>query len=429
MERELITLTIICIAVIASAGVGLSIFAISKAYSVEAKQEELKDALNDLERQVFVGQEKYAFLHSEVRKVTSVLDQLIVDFTLYKEKVVELQYLISYLIGKFLDGRKVLKATEKAWKKKEMNSEFFEYLNFTLPCQENCPIDLGRFHSCQMKEERDQILMDFTVPVVNSNLTKVHADAFDLMLKKGNLTCVLKYTGPTVATVSVEEDCVYKTHMDTGREKLAFALTQKCSNSSLFPNDEKSFRVDSCKTSQPGDEKDFIQIKISDNLYHIYCPKSNYMIGKRVIACPNKVFQLPLSLSFTLNGIEYKGSMLKIVYRERTDPFLSEHINYHLNPRLNWNNLTSQFDSDLKLHEQHVKEEMKGWVGFQFYDDNQWIMSEVLAVLFGGLLLLFVGLYIIKRWVKKKCTKRVKGSKEEIALVQAPVPHHLIIQA
>jgi len=46
-----------------------------------------------------------------------------------------------------------------------------------------------------MKKDREQILVDFSVPVVNKNLTKTVADPFDLMVNKKNYTCRMKYSG------------------------------------------------------------------------------------------------------------------------------------------------------------------------------------------------------------------------------------------
>lgn len=116
-KREPISIGIVIVAVIASAGVGIGAWGVTRTYAIETKEEELKIALDDLEKKVFSGEKQIEFLQDEVRKVTSILDQLVADFTLYREKVVELQYLIAYLTGKLMEGRKALHETEKSWKK------------------------------------------------------------------------------------------------------------------------------------------------------------------------------------------------------------------------------------------------------------------------------------------------------------------------
>jgi hypothetical protein len=121
-----------CYSCPASAGVGIGAWGVTKTCAIETKQEELKAALDELEKKVFTGEKN--FLEYEVRKVTSILDQLVADFTLYREKAVKLQYLIAYPTGKLMEGRKALHETEKSWKRGELNSELFDFLNFTVPC-------------------------------------------------------------------------------------------------------------------------------------------------------------------------------------------------------------------------------------------------------------------------------------------------------
>jgi len=54
------------------------------------------------------------------------------------------------------------------------------------------------------------------------------------MMRKGDQTCSLKYNGPHVAIISIDEDCVYTTHMESSRDRIGFAVTQKCSISMLY---------------------------------------------------------------------------------------------------------------------------------------------------------------------------------------------------
>jgi len=199
--------------------------------------------------------------------------------------------------------------------------EFFDYFNFTLPCQEECPLDYGIFHSCSMTAKEDEILLDFTLPKVDKSLVRVEADSFVLMKKNKTSTCKVKYMGPLFAILSVEEDCVYETLNEKPKNNLEHAILSKCKNSSALNSLDDYFRVESCKKPVEGDEKEFVQVKLFDNEYYIYCSGLSYHIGKRDIKCPAKVFTLPLSLTFILNDVEYKGDILTVIYRQREDPF------------------------------------------------------------------------------------------------------------
>jgi hypothetical protein len=429
-KREPISIGIVIVALIASAGVGIGAWGVTRTYEIETKEEELKKTLDDLEKQVFSGEKKLEFLQDEVRKVTSILDQLVADFTLYREKVVELQYLIAYLTGKLMEGRKALHETEKAWKKGELNSDLFDFLNFTLPCGDECPLEHGIFHSCNVKDNKEEIFLDFSVPVINKKLTRIEAEPFVLMMKKNNSTCSLRYVGPKVATISVVEDCVYKTHMETPKERVGFALTQSCSNSTLR-DQEKMYQTEKCRPSREGDEKDFLQVKIFDGKYHIYCPYSKYVIGKRVIDCPQRVFTLPLSLTFTLNEVEYKGNLLKVVYRETADPILTEHINWHLNPRLDWSNFTDQFESDLQKNNRKVEEEVKKLSVFEFKTQKDWTVPEIALIVIGTISALLVMVYVARKYIALRIQRRrIPEPKDETEMdpINPAKTHHIIIE-
>jgi len=61
-----------------------------------------------------------------------MLDQFRAEFWEYKEKVVEPQNIIAHITGRLLKVRRALKETQKAWKRKELTSDIFKFLNFTL---------------------------------------------------------------------------------------------------------------------------------------------------------------------------------------------------------------------------------------------------------------------------------------------------------
>jgi hypothetical protein len=90
---------------LASAGIGVAGYAVSRTYEIETRQEELKKALDELEVKVFTENKLMKVLQTEIRKVASQVDVLINDFHV-KEKVVELQYIVAYLTSKLMEGRK-----------------------------------------------------------------------------------------------------------------------------------------------------------------------------------------------------------------------------------------------------------------------------------------------------------------------------------
>ena len=280
-----------------------------------------------------------------------------------------------------------------------------------------------------MNEERDQMILDFSVPVVNKNLTIVEADPFEIMIKKENMTCKMEYTGPEVAVMSDTEDCVYNTYRNTGyTHRLPLTTSLKCNNRTSLEK-ENYFKINNCKMSRLNEEKDFVQIKIYDNKYFIYCPGSSYEIGRRTVKCPLKVFTLPLTATFTLNEIEYQGSVLNIVYQQREDPLFIEKLNWHLTPGLNWFNLTAGFEEDWRINEQKIKQDMKTLTVFHFQDQDQWTFMQIIVVVMSLVIIGFLVLCIIKLVKGKNCKqggKRVEDKPEESQHEEIPmnVVHH-----
>ena len=444
MEKELIgrqkrlaflAIGFLLVVVLASAGVGMAGFAISKTYEVETRQDELKKVLNELEVKVFTENKQMKVLQLEIRKIASQVDVLTNDFNIFKEKVVELQYLVSYLTSKLVEGRKSLRESGSAWKKGRLTEDFFEYLNFTLPCKEECPVEYGIFHSCTMAKDKEQILLDFSLPRIDKNLTRVEADPFFFMNKRGNNTCKLRYTGPMRATISLQEDCVYETHNEKPRHNLDLATLSNCRNSSSLNNIDSYYEVERCKVSTTGDEKEFIQVKFYDNEYHIYCAGSHYSIGKRVVKCPLKVFTLPLSITFTLNEVEYRGHVLKIIYREQEDPFIKEHVNWHLNPQVNWSNLAGELDEFWNSNNKKIQEEAKDLKVFEFQQQKGFSVIEVISCIIGTVITIVLLICIIvcvkkrsKREKSKQDKDKVKDNDKSEDLPLTGMGHQLIIQ-
>jgi hypothetical protein len=318
-----------------------------------------------------------------------------------------------------------------AWRRGKLTSEFFDYLNFTIPCGEECPLEYGIFHSCKMAENREEIVMEFSVPEANLNLTRLEADPFLLMKRNESHTCEMKYSGPTVATVSLAEDCVYETHDVRARNFLELATLSKCKNSSSFKDFDNYFQEGKCKISIPGDEREFVQVKLFGSEYHIYCSGSSYKIGKREMKCPVSVFALPISLTFTLNDVEYKGNVMKVIYRDPGDPFLKEHLDYHLSPNVNWSSLADEIQEDWDQGQKKILSKVKDLKVFEFRGKEWTIVGVIVSTILIGLGVAgIIGLVIFckRKWDRKVKSAPKEKDPEEIPLDSTVTNHHIIVR-
>jgi hypothetical protein len=224
--------------------------------------------------------------------------------------------------------------------------------------------------------------MKFIVPMVNGTLKLVEADPFTLLHKRGNQTCSIFYTGPKNAIVSSSDDCVYAT--DVQRRDLIVAPTENCREFNYSPETSRYFELDSCRDSHPGDEKDFVQVKVFNTHYHVYCFGSEMTIGGITKPCTRVPFLLPLSANFKINNQLYGGREYHEEHHEKLDPIFSTRTNWHLNPNLDLDDLVKALDYVEKKMTSPVESDGRDRTKSHF----PWFIAiiVILTITFGALL-------------------------------------------
>jgi len=172
----------------------------------------------------------------------------------------------------------------------------------------------------------------------------VEADPFFLTVKHSEQTCRVDYVGSHKAVISTVEDCGHSVDASvTLGGKTLLSPASNCLKQSLSDR-ENAFKVSHCTPSKEGDEMDFVQVKVSNNMYYAYCPGMEFTYGSsRHVICPNKVFKLPLTATFTLSDITYQRQVMNLVYEENTDPLMIEKVNWHLTPVVKWDEIDRVF--------------------------------------------------------------------------------------
>jgi hypothetical protein len=415
-KRELfLVLGILLIVAIGSAGVGMASYAVHEVSEVKLTQTEMKQVLDDLEEKVSTNSKNNFILQEELRKMGKTLNTFITDVNQFKEKVIEIQYLISYLTSRLLIGKGVILETKRLWKQKSMDNTFFEFLHFTMPCGTDCPLEYGEPKGCKLNREENSLFMEFAVPEVNGNLTIVEADPFFLMTKEKNQTCKITYHGPQNAMVSPNEDCIHA--VDMGKEsrgRMYFPHSRMCQTHKSVNNEKEWFGIRTCYPSKEGDETGFVQVKAYDNKLYLYCPGLNFTLGQtRVVACPNKVFTLPLTATFTLNGVAYQGRTMNMVYNEKEDPLLMEKLEWHLTPLIRWDKLNETFPVFTPLDRDH-------WNHHQGH--HLWILTIVVSTGFGFLVLFLAGRKLLGIRRQRRTRRSNKQKQEEMELKPVKKP-------
>jgi len=338
----------------AGTALGVSIYNRGSISELQAISQIQSDQIKDLENRVNITEIAIRKMQTDFNSLIDEFERHGKDFAELKEKQVGTNFIISYITSRFVVAKQVIREATRQWKDGKLSPGLMDFLNYTLPCGDECPIRLATVKKCSFHSDMKDLYMSFDVPVINPELKLVVADPFKLMLQTENQTCTVKYTGPLNAIVSNKEGCAYAANLKTlAPHDLVIAPTGTCEKIS---SDSKTryFGIERCDTKQQNDEKDFIQIKPHHGMNHIYCPKSFITIDSRTEPCPEDVFVLPITATFKINDFEFKGSQVHLDHVELVDPLFTMRANWHLRPKVN---LTAPRQDPLVLTENNKKDD------------------------------------------------------------------------
>lgn len=251
-----------------------------------------------------------------------------------------------------------MKEAHRQWKNKRVYPAFLDFLNVTLPCGDDCPVELSVPKNCRMSNDKTTLFLDFTTPVVNRSLVVLDADPFSLMARSvdnegANLTCLISYHGPERVIYSTLERCIYSNDVPTIRKGgIVVASTLGCQPKFMKEDDNKQFSIARCSPTEVNDESHFIQVKRMKDEFHIYCPGSKIILEGVEEKCPNHVFEVPTGVSMTINGVPFESSEMRISFESGPDPMFTMAANRDMQVSLNWTDLMSFENAELKNNRQ-----------------------------------------------------------------------------
>jgi len=402
-KRELFTLlTVFIISIAASAAFGIAGTTVAsinagritniqtKFDEQEKKLEQDAERLNLAEKAIQILQENYKTLHGRFGE----LEQ---DYLKIKYSQVGTTYAVSYITTRLLNAQQTLKETSRQWKENKVNPAFFDYLNFTLPCEGICPLKNAIAQQCKLSYDKTKLYMKFTTPVVDTKLRLLEADPFDLIHKTENETCVIKYSGPRNVIISAEEDCVYSVNVKYS--DIILSPGGNCKQISTLPDTSTYFSLLECKPKRENDEWKYVQIKLHHGQYHIYCNGNNVTIGKVTQRCPDQPFVIPVSTDFFINEHFYKAGEYKINHQEVIDPLFTIKANWYLQPK----NPMDKIIADINLNRK-VKENPIPSNGFELMF---WIYGLISLL---GVIVLFIIGYLIRCVINKRNKRTIRAN-------------------
>lgn len=322
-------------------------------------------------------------------KVIRQLAEVTEDHDQLKEKTISTTYAISYITSRLTMGKAIIQEAHRQWKDGLLSPQLMDYFNLSLPCGSMCPLGMATPQKCSLDVDKTRMFMQFSLPIINETLVLVEADPFELMVRKENKTCTVRYKGPTNAVLSRKSNCIYGLNLrKPASHDMILSPNDVCKGNLENTRDTHYFHVDECRRAHHNDQDDFLQIKPHHGTYHIYCPEGTISIGGTSRKCPDHVFTLPVQANFKINDVEYVGSQVHISHQERIDSMWTARTNWLLRPTVNWSTLLIS-DEDLKPVQPEKTVEVND------YHILSWFLSGVAIFLF-FVFALFGTLYVRK---------------------------------
>ncbi|CAG7831358.1 unnamed protein product, partial [Allacma fusca] len=141
-------------------------------------QEAQQKTLDELEQKIKSNTENIRRLQNSFNEAITSMQGLQHDHDELKGKLISTNYVISYITSRLMLGRSIIKESHRNWKQGKITGSLLDYLNFTMPCGDNCPLHFAQAQSCRMSEDGTKLFMDFNAPIVSAKLTLVEADPF-----------------------------------------------------------------------------------------------------------------------------------------------------------------------------------------------------------------------------------------------------------
>ena len=305
-------------------------------WKLESSQEELGKDVNSLSHKLNILMLNKVPILTNVAKLTAKL-------TVLKDRLLDI-------------GRE--------WSEGVFNPKIMEIFDLNLNCTDRCPLKLFKPQKCIFDRNKNKIVFSFQTRTVKSTATVLKADSFRLVQRKENssMVCRKVFTGPKAVIYDKLLDCVTPLMTDTANndDLILSPAVEYCSESSPLNNSFNLWKTEDCKEKEYLSEREFIQVKNSNEYNYVYCPTLKISVFNRTFDCPPHVFSLPYFTSFKIGKLSYNAEQLNMKSNLNVNPVSSSRVNFHLLPILpdldfdheeENRKLINSFDSDMKLQQ------------------------------------------------------------------------------
>ena len=349
-------------------------------YSV-AKVQELTLKVDQLDKRVdgFITQVQANF--DEIEKKMNDLSN---DYTEFKNAYPTMTHLTSRLMSEITLSSHLINRFKEDLEAGEVSSSLFRALNITVPCKASCPFKYMQPLLFQAKN-RTHVVFTVDATIFDGKASILRADPFTLSLRNDTHECDQEYSGPQHLVHVQRGPChVHKVRQTIGN--LFFGMEETC----FHPN-ESSWEIKTCRPYDGIDDN--FQVKRTEAFNHIYCPGRKILVTGSLQDCPNYVFQLDRTTSFTIGSVNYTGEEIEsiqqaweILQNARANVQVLHSVNPYL---IKLEKLTKEYEQE--------------------YEQEQWRLTYVVPTVVGACALTaLVGLGLLIWWASARNARMIR---------------------
>ncbi|KAI1283801.1 hypothetical protein HDE_12639 [Halotydeus destructor] len=259
--------------------------------------------------------------------------------TQLNNRYLRLSFWCRHLTAQLVAARTLLYRTGRLWREHNiLDSELLEFMNLTLPCGRNCPLSTAKPKRCLIDKRRETIRFEFEVNQVDHNVKILRADPFVQMSFSADRTavCYHKYIGPKIIIIKEDTNCMMSLP-DSAFSLQGFMVdpgSEHCLENDGTEGTPKYWHEDRCLLVSHMHSTERIQVKYTDTENYIYCPRRDIKVHELETPCPDFVFPLPRSVSFSIGKFIYLATRSRIDTTNTVDREWIHKLNFHINPPL-----------------------------------------------------------------------------------------------
>ena len=351
---------------------------------LKAQQLELLERTKTLEENQMKVKEIISLLQEQVDGLGEKVQTLTQSIKLLEEVVPHFVVYVAHIVSKLSIAREKLIESDREWKEGGISPKLLELFNITLPCLPDCKIEFAEPRECLHNEDKQTIQLMFDIKVNRNNASILRADPFTLYsIENKTLYCPIKYIGPENVVYNEKTDCIIPLPSSpyTLNNLVVMPKTETCQSTLPHNITRKYWKVEPCEQRHHISVEEVVQIKAVGENNHIFCNGFEITLYNRTINCPEFVFALPITSSFSIESLQYQTTDITIQSDLKFVPDLSQRINFALMPDLHNLQFTEMSNSvRRKLDELKFNEYRGHFDSYQTFDITDLLVITALFV-------------------------------------------------